>query len=543
MTFILGLHSSFSGTSHDSSATLVLDGIVIGAIEEERINRKKTSVAHPPSNAVRELLRMNDLTIRDISLVVSDGITYVGMKEKVKAWLEYEFGFSPEIEIIEQPKAHVLGSFFSSGFTAALSISIEGVGDGISTHVSICAKDSDGMLNQYETLYSADKSKSLGNFYTAFTQYLGFESIEGEYKVMGMSALGKPRFDLSSILSFDLGSGDIVSNLSEVESEMKRTSLAEPAFKKSGILKYCNAEPRVPRNQILQEHFDLASSVQETFRSTYVAIIKYWVERTGLRYVCLSGGCALNALANMDLLELNIAGIYVMPAASDRGVSLGAAFWGSHLLGYSNEPQKSMFLGKSFSNAVIESELKNCGIPYSSPNNFIKSAAEDITAGRIIAWFQGRSEFGPRALGARSILANPRELGMKDQLNRKIKFREEYRPFAPAILDRSYSGKYTEKADLSKMTITVPVEPSEQSKFPEAVHTDGTSRVQVVTDDSHPFSLLLNELESSTGHGSVINTSFNLRGEPIVDSPSDALRTFYSSGIDVLYLEGFKIQK
>ena len=149
MTFVLGLHSSFSGTSHDSSATLVLDGVVIGAIEEERINRKKTSVAHPPSNAVRELLYMNELTIRDISLVVSDGVTYLGMREKIKAWLEYEFGYSPEIEIIEQPKAHVLGSFFSSGFTAALSISIEGVGDGISTHVSICAKNSEGVLNKY----------------------------------------------------------------------------------------------------------------------------------------------------------------------------------------------------------------------------------------------------------------------------------------------------------------------------------------------------------------------------------------------------------
>jgi len=553
MSWILGLHSSFTATSHDSSATLVHDGNVVGAIEEERISRKKTSAGNPPSNAIRELLECNSLKISDIDLCVSDGTTVPDMSRRVSTWLEYEFGYSPKLTLIPQPVAHTLGSFFSSGWEEALSISVEGSGDKISTYVTICRKDSNGLLADQIVCYAADSTKSLGNFYTIFTQYLGFEAIEGEYKVMGMSALGNPLYDLSSILSFNKNSGDIDSKLPIFQNTLYPTSLSEPFFNFESIHKEIKLKPRIPKAEILKDHLDLASSVQETFKQAYVGLIQYWVNKTGIKKVCLSGGCALNALANMELLKLNLDGLYVMPAASDRGVSLGAALWGSNHVGQAPQPVNSMELGRYFKDDFIESELKSFNLPLTSssnlirkiidPENLIKSAVRDLAKGQIIGWFQGRSEFGPRALGNRSILANPRIPGMKSHLNKKIKFREDYRPFAPAILESSFPAEYPHTIDLTKMTITIPIHSTQVSNFSEAVHSDGTSRVQLVPNNLNLFSRLLHETKIQHGHGSLINTSFNLKGEPIVDSPSDAIRTFYSSGIDTLYIGSFRISK
>jgi carbamoyltransferase len=549
MSWVLGLHNSFTATSHDSSATLVHNGLVIGAIEEERISRKKTSTGNPPSSAIRELLERNNLKISDIDLCVSDGTTVTNMSRRVSTWLEYEFGYSPKLNLIPQYIAHTLGSFFSSGWKEALSISVEGSGDKISTYVTICRKDSNGLLADQIVCYEADSTKSLGNFYTMFTQYLGFEAIEGEYKVMGMSALGNPTYDLSSILSFNKNSGDIDSKLPIFQNSLYPISLSEPFFNVKSILKEIKLKPRVPKAEILEDHLNLASSVQETFKQAYVGLIQYWVNKTGIKKVCLSGGCALNALANMELLKLNLEGLYVMPAASDRGVSLGAALWGSNLIGEAPQPVSSMDLGRDFNNDFIESELKSFNIPLTSTlkindtENLVKNAVRDLTKGKIIGWFQGRSEFGPRALGNRSILANPRIPGMKSHLNKKIKFREDYRPFAPAIHESCFPVEYPRAIDLTKMTVTIPIHSKYVSNFPEAVHSDGTSRVQLVPDNLSLFSRLLHETKIQHGHGSLINTSFNLKGEPIVDSPSDAIRTFYSSGIDTLYIGSFRISK
>lgn len=554
MGIVLGLHNSFTSVSHDSSATLIQNGVVVGAIEEERLSRKKTSSGYPPTNSIRELLRINRLKISDIDLCVSDGSTFPKMSKKISQWLEYEFGYSPKISLVSQPKAHTLGSFFSSGWKEALSISVEGSGDKVSTYVTLCKKNANGLLENQKVLYSADSSKSLGFFYSIFTQYLGFEAVEGEYKLMGMSALGNPIHDLSWVISFNRNSGDIDSNLSKIQTTVKRTALSEPMFNRDAIIKLVGTEPRVPKTEILKGHLDLAASVQECFKQSYIELIKYWVNKTGIQKVCLSGGCALNALANMELLKMDLEGLYVMPASSDRGVSLGAAFWGSNIIGDAPQSVKSMELGRSFSDEIIKSELESYKLHMKNASNdstlikldtlsLIKKAANDLIAGKIVGWFQGRSEFGPRALGNRSILANPRISGMKSHLNKQIKFRESYRPFAPAILESSFPVIYNKDIDLTKMTITVPVPSNQMANFPEAIHSDGTSRVQIVSKKSNLFSQLLEEIELQEGHGSLINTSFNLQGEPIVDSPADAIRTFYSSGIDVLYMGNIRISK
>ena len=542
MSIVLGVHNSFTAKSHDSSATLIQDGKVVAAVEEERISRRKSSVGYPAYYAIKECLAIAGAKPNDISLVVSDGVTYPMMEEKLDNFLYSQFGIKPKVELIPQSKAHSIGTFLSSGFKSALVISVDAVGDKVSTEVSLGNLQSSSPDEMLEVIYSSDEKKSLGFFYSAFTQYLGFESLEGEYKVMGMAAYANPKVDLSHLLSFDPGVGDIKSKLSSFYNPLQ-TSITEYCADFNEIFKETRIKRRIPGDTFLQEHFQLASSVQFTFKEAYIGLIKYWLKKTNSKFLCLSGGCALNALANMELLDLDLEGIYVMPASSDRGVSMGCAYWGSTRLGEKTSPPLNMFLGRSFLNQQIERELKGCGVKYVTTNSPIEEAAKDLEQGLIVGWVQGRSEFGPRALGNRSILANPRLKGVKEKLNLKIKFREEFRPFAPAIDFESFQHPKKHKADLSSMTITLKVGEGQSKKFKGGVHEDSTSRVQLVSKKEDLFHKLILEVGKLSGHPSLINTSFNLRGEPIVDSPSDALRTFFSSGLDTLYIGDFKIFK
>jgi carbamoyltransferase len=308
------------------------------------------------------------------------------------------------------------------------------------------------------------------------------------------------------------------------------------------LAKTFGTSARRPHEKITQVHFDIAASLQLHFENTYLELIKYWKEKTGIKRICLSGGCTLNALANMRLLDMGFEGIFVMPAASDRGVSLGAAVQASFFGGKTVSPPTSMYLGSHYSLSEIKLELDSNQIDYQICEEKNTRIAEDIAQGKIVGYFCGRSEFGPRALGARSILANPRIEGMKNLLNAKIKFREDYRPFAPSVLEGS-ALLPSSIANLEYMTITTKIADKDRLKFPEAIHFDGTSRVQLVKHNNQVLGDLLQQIEKSSGHASVINTSFNLKGEPIVNSPRDALRTFYGCGLDVLYIETFRISK
>jgi carbamoyltransferase len=540
---ILGIHSSFVATAHDSSAALVVTGKLVSANEEERFNRKKTSIGYPAKYSIRECLSLDSIDFNSIDLVVSDGTTYPSMKSKLSRYLLSEFGIKPEIELFQQSDCHLWGSFFHSGYDEALVFDIEGVGDQVSTKVSILRRSSKPFEPLQSDLYIEDKYNSIGIFYTLVTQFLGFEAIEGEYKVMGMAAYGNPKFDLSDLLYFDSINGQVIAKVNLISDELLQTTVAESTFNEGYLSRLFKTSPRRPNDEILQIHFDIAASLQLQFEQTYLGLVSYWTKKTGIKKVCMSGGCALNALANMRLLDLGLEGIFIMPASSDRGVSIGAAVLASFLNGEKVQPPSDVYLGSQYSAEQIRSELDSNQIMYEVCEDRNRRIAEDLALGKIVGNFIGQSEFGPRALGARSILANPRIPGMKDLLNAKIKFREKYRPFAPAVLEGSTTLPFSSVANLEYMTITTKISESEWWKFPEAIHFDGSSRVQLVKQNNIILSNLLKEVESLSGHASVINTSFNLKGEPIVNSPRDALRTFYGCGLDVLYLEDFRIVK
>jgi len=541
---ILGIHSSYTALSHDPSASLMVDGRVVAAIEEERLNRIKTSSTFFPYNAIRECLDISGLSIEDIDVVVSDGSTYPILKDKIKKSLLHLFGYSPKIELVNHAYSHVAGAFLSSGYNDSLVVSVDGLGDKISIIITSVKIENNEV--KYKELYRADRTCSLGNFYTSFTNYLGFKSVEGEYKVMGMAAYGKNNHDLSNIIYFDNKEGLIKSNNPEANIDLENySSISDPSYNENYIYGLTNVKRPLYSSKIFeQNHFDLATSVQNQFSSTYISLIRYWLNKTKQKYLCLSGGCVLNCLANKELLDDDLKGIYVMPAASDRGLSLGSALYLAGTEKEKIEPVENMYLGRAFDNKNIIKLLNNCDINYEIVNSPTKDCARLLKKGLVIGWFQGRAEFGPRALGHRSILANPQIKGMKDILNSKIKFRESYRPFAPAILKEDFDEYYESNIDFSYMTFTIDVPENLAKIIPEAVHFDGTARVQTVTKQSNSnFYDLLKEIKKDIGIGSVINTSFNLANEPIVDSPSDAIRTFFSSGIDVLYMNNIKLVK
>ena len=273
-------------------------------------------------------------------------------------------------------------------------------------------------------------------------------------------------------------------------------------------------------------------------------MIKHFAKKLNSEYLCLSGGCALNCLANQKLLDGTFKKVYVMPASSDRGLCVGNAMYSLAKKRKIVKPINNMFLGPSYSNSSISLLLKRLGIKYKRVKNHYTDCASEIKKGKIIGWFQGRSEFGPRALGSRSILANPRIRNMKSILNLKIKNRENYRPFAPSILDKDFKFENINDNHFEYMTFSLFLDKNLSKNFNQAVHFDNSSRVHVVKrKNNNQFYKLLMSVKKKIGIGCVINTSFNLNNEPIVNSPSDAIKTFYGTGIDVLYLNNFKIIK
>jgi carbamoyltransferase len=538
---ILGLHVSFNGFSHDSSASLIIDGKVIGAVEEERYNRLKSSQLFFPKNSIKYCLEKAKCDITNIDVLVVDGITFKKLRQKIKKSMNFYFGYCPKIYICEHSHSHSYGSFLSSGYDESLVVSIDGVGDKVSTLVSKFKKINKKVVTK--VLYKDRLENSLGDFYGVFTNYLGFRLNEGEYKVMGMAAYGKPRYDLKNLINFDEENGKIVSNLKSIISRSINSNINEPIYNEKKIFEIIKVRKRNSSDRFLQKHFDLAASVQKQFTEVYIKLINYYKNKSKLESICLSGGCALNCLANNKLLK-TFKKVYVMPASSDRGLSLGNAmlYTAKNLINV--KKPKNMFLGPSYTNKEILYYLNRINLNYKITKNLYEDCATDIKKGKIVGWFQGRSEFGPRALGSRSILANPKINKMKKILNQKIKYREDYRPFAPSILDEDIKNYSNFIDELEYMTFTLNIDEKLKKLIPEAVHFDNTARIHVVKKNSNPiFYNLLKCVKKEIGIGSVINTSFNVNNEPIVNSPLDAIKTFFSSGIDVLYLNNIKIVK
>jgi len=536
---ILGLNCSYKSIVHDPSACLMVNGKIINAIEEERFNRVKTSLGYFPYYSIKNILDVNRLNIKDIDLIVSTGKTYPTLKQKIRNSLVQLFGYSPKIILMPHYLAHAYGSYYSSGYDESLVISMDAMGDKVSMIIANASK------NKFKEIYRSGnglQDESVGCFYASFTEYLGFRRSEGEFKLMGMAAYGKKKYNLDKIIKVKKNPFKIEVNPNlTVEKKFPVTSTFEPMVNIDFLKKISNGKyvfKKTSQKKYTQDHFDLAYSVQKKYEEILLSVVKKF--KKNHKRLCLSGGCALNCLANSYLLDY-FEDIYVMPAASDRGLSIGCAYYGAKKNGLKTYPVKNMFLGKSYKEKEIKQSLALSGIAYKKGNVF-KFAADDLLKGKIVGWFRGKSEFGPRALGGRSILAFAKIKGIKDKINSRVKFREEFRPFAPVTL-KKFAEKFGIKKDFPYMTIASFPKKKFSYELGESVHKDGSVRLQTVSEKEHPLYKLLKEVESRNYSPVLINTSFNTSGEPIVESPRDAIRTFFSSGLDVLYIENFRITK
>jgi carbamoyltransferase len=448
------------------------------------------------------------------------------------------------LHFVEHHRAHLASAFFASPFEEAAVVSIDGFGDFSSVMWGI------GRGNHIDVRGGVRFPHSLGQFYTAFTQLLGFPKYGDEYKMMGLSAYGEARF------------ADRVRDVVRVEGDQVRLDLDYFTHHSKGVdMTWDGGEPvlgriysqkmvdvfgpaRVPRTEVHHHHADLAASVQTVLEECYFALLNTVYERTKLKKVCLAGGVALNCVANGMIFDRTpFEDVYIQPAAHDAGTSIGGALhvWHEVL----NQPRgfvmRHVYYGPEYSDAEIERELQASGVEYErlDENQLIDRTAREIAGGRIVGWFQGRMEFGPRALGARSILADPRREDMKDILNARVKFREHFRPFCPSVLAEA-AGEYFERDYPSPFMVQAyKIRPEQRGRIPAVTHQDGTGRLQTVERDVNPrYWRLLNRFAELSGVPILVNTSFN-ENEPIVNTPAQALDCFLRTNMDGLAIGSF----
>lgn len=540
--YILGINGGFRQGYQDVSACLIHNGKVIAAIEEERISRVKFSAGKLPYSAIVEVLKIGNISIQDIGLVAFHGSTWgEDFDKKIETYFKNFFGYSPPVKRYHHHDCHAAGSFFSSGFEEALLITLDNSGDGVSVQIAI------GKKNKIEVIKRYDRPQSLGLFYSLITQYCGFTKDSEEYKLMGLAAFGdKTKFDFSWLLPYANGEFQLNTTYLEVPAPLAPSLHRDEMNFNQLFIDKIGKEKRIPGTTITQFYKDVAASAQFHLEATVLHLIQHYIQHTGIGKVCLSGGVSLNCLMNQKIMNADfVEAVFIQPAASDAGISMGAAWLAG--LDYQLNPVvlTSSFLGNEFTEETIEETLQLCQVNYSKCENIVESAAKNLAEGKVIAWFQGRMEFGPRALGNRSILANPSSPDMQKIVNQKIKFRESFRPFGASVLEEDtaiFFGGKTKKAPF--MNLVFDVNQSVVTTISAVVHADKTCRIQTVSSSDNPLYFdLLNAFKQITGLGVLLNTSFNLNHEPIVNTPREAIASFYASGIDVLYIGNYVIEK
>lgn len=535
---VLGLHGGVTLGQHEPSAVLVVDGRVVAACEEERYLRVKSAHGRLPYHSIKACLEIATIAFEDIDLVVTPGITYPDFEERIRDYLRHCFGSCPRVERVHHQQAHIAAAFYGSGFDEAMCLSLDATGDGACGMVGRASlKDGVKVLDEMPT------QNSLGFFYTLMTHYLGFEDGD-EYKVMGLAPYGEPNIDLSRIIR--PVDGGWVFDWSFVRAAPPVRSPFEPLYaaKVAELLRQPN---RMPGSDLSGFYRDVARSTQTTMEDCLLHLLRGLKDRCpGVRNLCYSGGLALNCSANQRLREAGLFdNIYVAPVASDRGLALGCAYHGAVLLGDRPWQFWSPYLGSSYSNDTMRGELNANGCRYEEEDDPADVAAGMIAEGQIVGWYQGRSEIGARALGNRSIVARCDDQGMRERVNARIKYREEFRPFAPSILaERSADYFRTEGADYPYMCFTADSVPDKAAEVAAVVHVDGTARIQTVrSSDNELYYDLIKKYHDRTDSPVVLNTSFNLKGQPIVETPRDALMTFYGCGLDALIMGNFVVRK
>ena len=532
---ILGIHGGTTIHQHDACAALLIDGKLICCIEEERLIRVKTATGILPVYAIAACLKEAGLQMRDVDLIALPGETYEDLEERTQEWLVHHFGHAPSILKVNHQTAHLASAFYQSGYPSAMCLSYDAYGDGISGALGTATVE--GGIEVVETLAGEN---SLGVFYGTMTSFLGFKPGEDEYKVMGLAPYGKADVDLSFFCR-PAPSG-YFSDPAYFRTRKSATQY-EPFYSEKLTAKI--GEPRRKGEPITEYHKNLAASTQAALEQSAISLVEHLHQLTGHRSLCLAGGVALNCSLNRLLAKLPfIDDFFVQPAASDRGLALGCAFYATAQQGIAIEAIDHVFYGPSVEVDEIEKAIALSGFTAKALDDPSATAAAMIAEGKIIAWHQGRSEFGPRALGHRSILADPGIPGMKDEINKRVKFREEFRPFAPSVLEEEYQNLFDLAAPSPFMTIACDVKEGWGERIPATTHINNTARVQTVNAETDPlYHSLIRNLFNKTGRPAVLNTSFNIRGQPIVETPLEAISTFAGTGIDALVLGPFLLEK
>lgn len=557
--YILGISAFY----HDSSACLMKDGKVIFAAQEERYTRIKHG-PNFPIKSIEEALKAAGISIDDISLVSYYEKPFLKLERIIdtykkhapkgfwsfkkaikstlgkKIWVEdiirKQTKYKGEIIYCEHHESHAASAFFPSPFDEATIITIDGVGEKTTASLAI------GKANKIEIIEEQFFPHSLGLFYSAITYYCGFKVNSGEYKLMGLAPYGKPIYvnKLKETITIN-DNGSVELNLKYFNFEVgdKMTS------KQLDVL--LGNEPRGSEAKMTAFYMDIAASAQQITEEAILKMVRYGVNKTGIKNVCLAGGVALNCKANGEILKAKIVDdLWVQPASGDSGTALGATHiaWHHYLQNERIIPEDSLtnhaYLGSSYAQNEVESTLNQHNITYHKAS--LEAIANQLTKGKVIGWFEGKMEFGPRALCHRSIIASPLIPDMKKHLNFAIKKREGFRPFAPVVKEE-HASEFFDIEKPSKYMLNTYT--SDKGKLiPSCIHEDSTARVQTINQKENPlFHDLLTLFQKLTGSPVLINTSFNVRGEPIVASPEDALHCFFATGMDVLFMEGFMIYK
>ena len=435
-----------------------------------------------------------------------------------------------KMRFVDHHLAHAISAYAYSGFEDAAIVVMDGRGAWEATTIW------HGHNGRLDPVLMIPFPNSVGHFYSEFTEFLGFQRNSDEWKVMGLAPYGKSGVDLSAFI-------DVRALPYRVRAKQLIANGATPIAGMAALL----GPPRIPGSDIDERHKDIAYAVQDACETAMMNVVRMAIEKTGCRNVCLAGGVALNSKSNGKIVASGLVDkLFVQPAASDDGVALGAAL-APHLDGKGKLPNKAMrhaYWGPCFDDNAIESALRTYKLHYTKLSDPAPTAAELLAQGKILGWFQGRMEFGPRALGSRSILADPRDPEMNAKVNNAVKFREWWRPFAPSI-KKEAADKYLECAtDSPFMILTAQVRPEKRSIIPSVTHVDGSARPQTVEKEINPlYWRLIDEFAKRTSVPVIMNTSFNLRGEAIVHTPTDAIRTFFSSGMDALVIGSFLVEK
>jgi carbamoyltransferase len=586
--YILGISAFY----HDSAACLLRDGEIIAAAQEERFTRRKGD-ATLPANAVAYCLRAGGISARDLAavgfydkpLLKFERIleTYLavaprGFASFLKAgplWIKDKLfidrqvhdalpGYEGSVLYAEHHESHAASAFFPSPFEEAAILTMDGVGEWATSSIGI------GRGNEVTLLRETHWPDSLGLLYSAFTYYTGFKVNSGEYKVMGLAPYGEPKYvELIYRELMDLKEDGSFSLNQKYFNYLAGLTMTSAAFDE-----LFGGPPRVPETNLTQKEMDLARSVQVVCEEVMLRMARTAHREAGLENLCLAGGVALNCVGNGRLLrEGPFKRLWIQPAAGDAGGALGVAqlIWHRYLgkprqVRPGKDQMKGAYLGPDFSEAEIEAFLESTGAVYQRLDRgaMLVRVAELLADEKIVGWFNGRMEFGPRALGARSILGDPRSPRMQAQMNIKIKFREGFRPFAPSVLRERVQDYFELDCDSPYMLLVapvkrerqVPMKPEERglwgiaqlnvvrSDIPAVTHIDYSARIQTVDRDTNPdYYDLIREFESRTGCPVLVNTSFNVRGEPIVCTPADAFQCFMRTHIDYLVLGPFLLSK